>query len=251
MNAIETAFQETTKLLFGKPLGPLDDYEEWLTRRIPKGTLTKSAVNGRPLYLPRHAIFKEIPKNAAAGMDSFSELSKRQLAIGDESLASLKPKLKDIAICIAEFAEGNNSDVIASAVYMDLLHAYKIVDCFHSKRIAYAFFSDHCESVFGTAKSFNCHFSINCYNSKFISRSFEVDFSKNCSDVMFCHNCDRMQDSLFCFNARNKKYAIANNEVGKEQYMETRAKLVERILESLEKKKYFEPDIYTIGCRRV
>ena len=104
--------------------------------------------------------------------------------------------------------------------------------------------------AFGSFKSFDCHFSINCYNSKSVNRSLEVDFCKNCSDVMFCHNCDDVRDSLFCFNTKNKRYAVSNQVVGKEAYQEVRAKLVEYILIKLEKEKALDFDIFNMGAKK-
>jgi hypothetical protein len=251
MKEIDKAFADTTKLLFGKELGPLEDYEDWLTHRIPEGRNLKSATSKKMLYVPGYAIFRYIPKGAAADLKAMATLSKKQMALGgDENLRNIAGKLKEIAVYVTEFVEGENLDVTDSTIYMNLCHAYKTVDCFHTKYAAYSFWSDYGDHTFAVSKSFNCKFSVKCYDSGNIIRSLEVDFSKNCSDVMFCHNCDNVRDSLFCFNTKNLKYAVGNVEIGKEAFMEVKKKFVSYALAKLEKEKRLDFDIYDIGCRK-
>ena len=42
---IEKAFEDTTKIIFGKALTGLDKYEEWLTTRVTKGKLRGSSTS--------------------------------------------------------------------------------------------------------------------------------------------------------------------------------------------------------------
>ncbi len=251
MSDIQKAFDKTCSLLFGKSLGPLADYEEWLSKRIPKGKNCKSAIGNKQIYLADYSIFGKIPDYAVAGADSIPILSKKHLEISEtETIASMAKRLKDITPLVVEFAEGQNKDIQESSIYLDLHFAYKSLDCFHSKYLAYSFWTDVCDHLFGAARSFNSSFSINCFKSFQVMRSFEVDSCKNCSDVMFCHNCDNVRDSLFCFNVKNKRYAVGNVEVGKETYLRTKEVLVKYILQELEKKHYLEMDIYNIGCKK-
>ncbi len=249
MNPAEKAFQETTSLLFGQPLAGLEKHSEWLSRKVPPGDICNSAIGGKEIYVPRYAAFKEIPRRLSAGKEAYAELSARKIALEDaDGVGSISRKLKSIAMFITEFEHGTNLEVQGSTIYLNLMHAYKIVDCFESKHIAYSFFSDNCDHVFGMSKCFNCNFSINCQDSGDLKRCFEADFSKNCSDLLFCHNCENVRDSMFCFNAKSKRYAVANVEVGKEEYLRLKAMLVKHVLGQLEKHKGLKIDIYNVGC---
>ena len=249
MKTADEAFAKTTKLLFGKELHPIDDYEEWLLKRIPKGEMVDSCTSNRKVFFPGYSVFKYVPKGKAAGLDSLNELSNRKIEVsGSDSLKSISPKLGSIAIYITEFVEGENQDVIDSTIYKDLFHAYKIVDCFDSKHIAYNFWTDRNEYTFGTYRTFDAKFCIHCYNSKNVMMSFELDACKSCSGLMFSHNCENVHDSLFCFNTKNKRYAVANHELGKEEFLKVKGMLVDYILKELEKNRYLKQDIYNIGC---
>jgi hypothetical protein len=247
---VEKAFETTTKLLFSQPISGIDNYEEFLTKRVPKGNVLPSSTNGKMIYFPGYSAFRLIPNDRIADAKSFSELSKRNIDVSDdENMNSISKKFKDKSAFIVEFEEGTNVNVESSTIYMGLVNAYKTMDCFHSKNIAYSFFSDNCDHAFGVSKSFNCNFSINCHDSRDIVRSFEIDFSKNCSDAMFCHDVDNVHSSMFCFNTKNLRYAIANQVVGKEIYEKTKKMLCGYILKELKAKQKLEMDIYNIGCR--
>ena len=246
---IEKAFQDTTKMIFGKALSGLDNYEEWLTTRVTKGKLRSSSTSKKKVYVPTYGMFRFIPDDRVADLGSFMQLSALNIPIEEaDTLASISKKMPTLATFIIEFEEGTNLDVESSSIYKNLVNAYKIVDCFYSKHIAYSFFSDHCEHAFGISKCFNCNFSIDVHDSRDIIRSFEVDFSKNCADVMFCHNCDNVRESMFCFNEKNLRYAIANTVVGREEYTKVKAILVDYMLEQLERTHKLDLDIYNVGC---
>jgi hypothetical protein len=250
MKSIDEAFAKTTELLFGRRLYPIDDYGEWLLKRIPRGELHKSSLSDKQVLVPNYSVFKYVPKDKVAGLDSLLEVAKRKIEIDEnDNLNKISKKLNDIAIYVTEFAEGKNTDVEDSSIYMNLYNAYKIVDCFNSKYIAYSFWIDYNEYTFGSYRSFNSKFSIHMYNSKNVTMSFEVDACKDCSYLMFSHNCENVHESLFCFNTKNKRYAIANVEVGREKYLEVKKMLVDYVLEKLEKKKYLDLDIYNIGSK--
>lgn len=246
---IEKAFEDTTKIIFGKALSKLDNYEEWLTTRVTKGRLRGSTTSRKKVYVPTYGMFRFIPDNLVSDLGSFTQLSKLTVNINEsDTLATISKKLPKIATFIIEFEDGTNLNVESSSIYKNLVNAYKMVDCFYSKNLAYSFFSDKCENIFGVSKSIRCNFCVNVHDSRDVVRSFEVDFSKSCADVMFCHNCDNVKESLFCFNAKNLRYAIANTVVGRETYTKARAMLIEYILKQLEKTHKLDLDIYNVGC---
>src|SRR3989339_238005 len=235
---IDHAFAQTTQLLFGKDFSPVEDYGEWLLKRIPHFEVCASSITGKKIIIPDYSVFQFIPKNKAAGLDSLEELSKRQIEIKEnDTVSTLSEKLKVISVYIAEFVEGQNQDVTDSAIYNNLSTAYKIVDCFNSKYLAYSFFNDDCEYIFGTSRCFDSQFCIHAYNSRKISMCFEVDACKDCSQLMFSHNCQSVHESIFYFNAKNLRYAVCNHVVGREKYLKVKNMVVDYVLENMKKKK--------------
>jgi len=93
-------------------------------------------------------------------------------------------------------------------------------------------------------------FCINCYNSNRLTRCFEVDASQNCAGTYFAHNCENVQDSMFCFNAKNLHNAIGNAALPAEKFASIKGALLAQMHAELEKKKELKLDIYNIGSAR-
>jgi len=237
MAKIDVAFANTSSLILGRKLFPIEDYSIWLSSRIPKVEHVKSCISGRQLLVPNYSIFPHLPKENLVGLEDFESASKIEIKAGEsDSISSISSKLASQMKFAAEFTQGENLDVIGSIIYLNLSDAYKIIDCFNSKHIAFSFFCDNCDHVFGSYKAFDSKFSIHCYNSKNLNLCFECDSCRNCSGLMFCHNCENVRDSLFCSNVKNLRYAVANQVVGREKYLELRKMLCEYVITELESK---------------
>jgi len=63
------------------------------------------------------------------------------------------------------------------------------------------------------------------------------------------HNCENVQDSMFCFNTKNLKNAIGNAQLAQEKYLGVRNALLAQMHAELEKKKELKLDIYNVGAR--
>lgn len=53
---------------------------------------------------------------------------------------------------------------------------------------------------------------------------------------------------MFCFNVKSKRYAIGNAEVGREQFMDVKKKIMDEVLEKIEKDNLLDLSIYEVGC---
>ena len=89
--------------------------------------------------------------------------------------------------------------------------------------------------MFGFNRARFSAFCINCFDSERLQRCFEVSEGRNCSGCYYCHNVENVQDSMFCFNVKNKRYAIANVELPKEQYLEIKKKVLAQLNGELSK----------------
>jgi hypothetical protein len=55
---------------------------------------------------------------------------------------------------------------------------------------------------------------------------------------------------MFCFNTKNKRYAIGNVEVGREEYMRIKSLVMASILSELEKTHALRHDIFNVGAEK-
>ncbi len=246
--AIEEAFASTTRLLFQAPLGPFSKYSIWAGLRVPGGRMAKSSLGVGEVYLPDYGFFKKIPQGRAASLEDMEKAAAMKIQEADAAgtFEEVVARLGSVAYFVPTYEEGRNMGLERTAAPLDCLNVSDAFDPFTTKNSAKLFSVMDCEAVFGMYRVLKTSFSIHCYNSEALSRCFEMDFGKNCSDSLFCHNVENMAHCMFCFNAKNKRYAIGNLEVGQEKYMQIKKELVSKIVAELEKTGSLSYDIYSI-----
>lgn len=249
---LDAAFAQATRLLFGRPLSPLAKYGEWLRQRVPGGRSVKSCFGKGEAYVPQYGALRQLPADRVASEEDLSLAASRRIAETScaHDLASLVKQLQDIAYFVPAYAEGRNIDVQQSFLYLNCMGIRHCFDPFTSKNCAYAFSIMDAEALFGMHRIKGGSFSIHCYNCIGVQRCFEMDGAISCTDCMFCHNAENLSDCIFCFDTKAKRYAVGNLEVGKEKYLEFRAKLSAFLLSSLEKTGKAPFDIYDVLCTR-
>ena len=245
---LDEAFATTTHLLFGKALSPMEKYGKWLGQRVPGGTRVKSCLGTGEAYLPDYGYFRKIPQNRVASYENIAKASQPLLKSTEGmTLSGIRAAVAQGAHFVPTYAEGNNMGVEDSFGYISCLNVRHCFDPFTSKNCAYALSIMDAEGSFGLHRAgIPVKFSIHCYNSYNIQRCFEMDSAIGCADSMFCHNVESLQSYLFCFNAKGKRYAIGNVEVGKEKYAEFRSKLCGEIVRQLEATGALSFDIYSV-----
>lgn len=248
-DAVGKAFGNTASLLFGKRLAPIEKYMEWLGLRIPQGKKVKSAFGGGETYVPDYSLFKHIPKARVVSMEDLQKAKEMKIKLdGNPSLDELVAKASKVAYFVPNFVEGNNINVRDTAVYLDCINVRDSFDIFSTKNGVSSFSTIDSENLFGCYRIGYSKFCMHCYNSLNLSVCFEIDHGKGCSRSMFCHNVENVHDSLFCFNTKNKTYAVGNVEVGKEAFTKFRDMVNAWILSGLEEKGKLNWDIYNILC---
>lgn len=247
MQNLDGYFGITTKILFGKEFLPLNKYEEWLTRRLPRSKSYHSSLSDKQTHMHDYYFFRKIPNNKIAAFEDREVAAEKRIKLSEEdSLRTVVKKIKDIGYFIPDFVEGRNINVSNTTVYLDCINLDKSFDIFTTKNSAYLFSTLECEGLFGCYRVATAKFCIHCYNVMNLNSCFEVDNAKNCSNSMFCHNVENIHDSLFCFNVKSKRYAVGNIEVGKEKYLEIKKMLLDQIVPELEKNGKIDMDIYNV-----
>lgn len=248
---IEEAFSRTMALLLGKkPANGIDFYAKWLVRNTRTIDMGKSASSGRQLYIAQYGNYSDLPRDRLLSLEEAQALgASARLAPSDAegmTLANAHAKIGKIAFFNAEIDDGQNANDIECAVLIDAVNCYRTVCSAYSKYCAYSFWPQKSESIFGCDIMFWCSFCVKCYNSVNLKRCFEMDSCSTCSDCLFCHNCENLQNSMFCFNTKNKKYAIGNVEVGPEEYAKAKAAVMAQLSAELEKSGSISRSVFSL-----
>ncbi|MEM2138036.1 MAG: hypothetical protein QW568_03020 [Candidatus Anstonellaceae archaeon] len=249
---IEKAFSETTGVVLGKPLSPIDKYAKWMsTKSIINTEPGTSCFSGAPLIMPGYAWFMDYPKDRL--------LEQKEADFAGERLAVLLPEaeslslqnaarvLSKIAYFCPQWQTGKLQNNIDSPLSIDAVDCYGGILNMQSKYMAFSYSGRNSDYVFGCREPRESSFCINSHFSTKCTRCFEIDHCANCSGVYFCHNCENVHDSMFCFNVKNKKYAIGNVEVGREKFLEAKKILLDYVGKELEAKGELTLDIYNLA----
>ena len=232
---IEDAWIAVSGIVLGEPLPGIGKYGKWLFREMPgwREVKTKSG----DAIVPGYAVFPHLPDSKVALMKDIEKVGGISLDIGDSpSAEGLANQMGRAGRFIVDLEEGENFDVEKCSIYKNLSAAYMCLDCFYSKFVAYDWFCDNNDHVFGSQFTFFSQFCIKCFHSSTLSRCFECDSCAKCSDCYFCHDCENLQDCLFCFNVNSMRYAVANVEVGKEKFERLKKELLFNTVRQLREK---------------
>lgn len=248
---IEKRFTLVTQLVLGKGLEGMKDYGEWLLSRAQEARMVEkeSVSSGLPVYVPAAKFFLSLDGRVMKAGEALAHGEKSITMAQAESLslANAGKALEGISATTPEIMYSENVDTIESCAYGPTQHCFRVACCWFSKYCAYSYWSRTSDSLFGCSLCTDCSFCIKCYSSTKLTRCFEVNDSNRCSDSYFCHNCEDLAECMFCFNAKAKRYAIANVEIGREAYMKIKKLVLASIVSRLGKEKSLGQDVYSIG----
>ncbi len=250
---IEKAFLDTCRVIFGKELdGGIDSYAKWLKRHTRETIVGRSAASKKELFMPNAVNYPKLPKNRLLSDREALELGAKTKMfakdVEDLSMQNADEKLAAIAFFNIDLFEGNNHNNIECAVCFDSVNNYRNSLLFYGKNSGYCFWPRNCDHVFGCDSPFSSEFSINCYSCTNQTRCFEIDCCGYCTDSYFCHNCEGMRESMFCFNIKNRRNCIGNSEFSPVEYSKAKKMLVGQMYDELSSKKDLRYDIYNVAC---
>ncbi|HQT45422.1 MAG TPA: hypothetical protein PLO51_05565 [Candidatus Micrarchaeota archaeon] len=242
---LEAAFGATTKLLFGKQLSGMARHDSWLSSCLIGW---RECGRGERSYpVPSFGAFRFMKDSKSALLSDFGTLAGIKLDMSKPGLHSFAGEFSKKGRFVTDYSIGDNINVEHSTMFQNLAEAYKCLGAYDSKLVAYCSWSDMNEYCFGLYRTFHSKFSMRCYYSTRLSGCFEADSCYNCSGLYFCHNCENVHDSAFCFNANNLRYAIGNEIVGKEAFMEFKGRLQHWLVSRLEEKGGLNVSIFGTG----
>jgi len=254
MDALETAFSETTRIVLGQAMPHLYEMEKWLARHVALPHVVKSMKSGKEVWMPPGQDFlgKNFSPHKIISMDE-GELNPPSPFKAEElegaDLASIRSRfIKPLAVFWGNFRYKTVENAKKSSGCGDCVNVYYSEDVYHGARnVAYCKSVLYSENMFGCMGTNSSKYCIDCYNSIDLTRCFEVDACTKCSDCYFCHNCENVENGLFCFNVKGMRYAIGNVEVGREKFMQVKKMVLEELAARLMKEKTLGIDIYSIG----
>ncbi|MFH1471109.1 MAG: hypothetical protein ABIF01_05145, partial [Candidatus Micrarchaeota archaeon] len=135
---------------------------------------------------------------------------------------------------------------IDAPLTIDSTDCYRGILYLLTKLSAFCFSPRSCDYSFGCREGRHTSFCVNSHYSTKVTRCFEIDSCSNCTGCYFCHNCENVHDSMFCFNVKNRRYAVGNVEVGREKFLEVKNVLLDWVNQKLEEKRELDLDIYNL-----
>lgn len=250
---IEKAFRDTTRIVLGKELQDMDSYGGWMMRYVPDVETVKSSATGRTSHLGLVNPYKFFPQDRLAKDGEARKLGE-DLKMGEKDIGSLKSVLDSlwkIAFFSSEATVGEIRNIVGGIPMVNTSsNCYRSALVSVDEYCAFSYWPRNSKYIFGSDEAFFSSFCIRSFHSERLSRTFEVDGCRDCADVYYSHNCENVQDSMFCFNVKNLRNAIGNGVLPLEKYKAVKKSLLEQIVAELEKKKTLKWDIYNIGCAK-
>lgn len=252
---INDSFSKTSELLFEKQLqGDIELYDRWLKAHTVVPYPVKSVLSKQPVQMSQWPGLAQLPKNRLVTYNEGLEIGEN-IAISESQakyigLSNIEQIIGRIAYYTPEYITGSNSNLIECQWGCSAGNCYKTVICAYSKNCAYCSWPRSSEYCFGCGIVFDSGFSMKCYDSVRQVRCFEVDGGRNNTDTYFSHNVEGLEQAAFCFNIKNKHYAVGNAEIGKEQFLKVKKMIQEFVFDELNKKKNSDLSIYNI-CKKL
>jgi len=251
---VEEAFSSTCRIVLGKEHKNIKRFGPWLLKRA---FAVKKVIGARgtPTYkvgmLPT---IKEMPADRLVTNDEGMEAAKKPISITPGEALSLREALARVAknaLFSVEFNDGMNDRCVDTPHMYGGSNNYKILDTTDSKYSAYSSAVIKSEHIFGGYfRLLQSQFCINIFDSTNLKGCFEVDCSYSSRDSYFCHNCENVNDAMFCFNAKALQYAFCNQAVGRQEYLRLKKILLDYVNRELEEKNGLEESVFNIPAKK-
>jgi len=231
----------------------IGSYSKWLSRHSIVPRDSKSVLSGVVLQVSDYPVMRELPENRIVTQEEANLLGEKLVSFSELpsslSLSEAPTLLSKIAYFPPERRTGTNSNLVACQWGGQSMDCYKTCVASHDKCCGYNAWPRNSEHIFGSGLAFNSEFCFKCFDCVELRRCFEVDSGRGCSDTWFSHNVEGLQNALFCFNTKSKRYAVGNAEVGPAQFAKAKKIVQDYVLAELKKGKNVPLSIYDVACK--
>ncbi|MCX6769556.1 MAG: hypothetical protein NT051_02635 [Candidatus Micrarchaeota archaeon] len=128
---------------------------------------------------------------------------------------------------------GNSSFIERSSNCKDSYYVLESGVISDSKYVCNSARIKECEFLFGSDGIGVSKFLVRGYEGYKLTRCLEAWKSQACSDCYYINGVMDSSSCMFCFNVRNKRYAIGNLELPKDKYSSIKERLVSELAEKL------------------
>ena len=251
---VEEAFRATTRIVLGREHANIKRFGPWLLKRAVGVKKVKGAL-GSPTYkVEGFPIICDIPADRLVTMEEGIHASKKPIIIkhGEElTLREALARVAEVAFFSVEFIDGANDKCVDTPSIFTGSNIYKTWDTTGSKQSAYTSGVIKSEHIFGgSIRILQSSFCINIFDSTNLKGCFEVDGSYSSRDSYFCHNCENVNDAMFCFNTKAMSYAFCNEQVGKAEYVRLKRILLDYVNRELEEKGELDASIFNLTAKK-
>ncbi|VVB98413.1 Uncharacterised protein [uncultured archaeon] len=245
----EEKFGELTKILFGKQLKGIAQYEKWLRGYVNLTKAVRSAF-GDEIEVADYADYFAYPEaRLVKEQDAFllgDALRFDGAFLENPSFSEAGRQIGKIAYFYAGHNGGIVENAVESHVNIECSNCYRSTLNLNSKNCVHSFYSLESDTVFGCNSARKSSYLLRCCQATRCARCFEVDSSMECTDCYFCHDCENVRDSMFCFNTKNKTNAIWNVELPQDKYRLVKSAVLGELASRLEKGKSLDLSIFNL-----
>jgi len=252
---IEEAFSSTCRIVLGKEHKGIRRFGNWLLKRAITVKKVKGANGTATFKVGTLPTIRDMPADRLvtnAEGEAASRLHPICIKQGEDlTLREALSRVAKVARFSVEFIDGVHDRCVDTPNLYGGSVIYKLLDTTDSKLSAYSSAVIKSEHIFGGAfRLLQSQFCINIFDSTNLKGCFEVDCSYSSRDSFFCHNCENVNDAMFCFNAKALSHAFCNQQVGKEEYARLKKILLDYVNAELEEKGELDASIFNIPVKK-
>jgi len=247
--SVEKAFSEAAKIVLGKERSGIGQYAPYLQERaLPVESLKGKF--GSKTYRPKLPLVADLPSailctRGEAMKENSPLVAEETLSLPLQKLAAETAKKASMTM---EMVEGESREVPEVTQAIDSTESWSEWDATTSSRSACSTGVIQSKYIFGGYfRILDSEFCVNCYDVVEAKRCFEVDSSSKCIDCYFCHNVEGCESCILCFNLKGKRYAVLNQEVGREEFLRVKKMLLEYVNAGLDGKRKIGRSIFRLS----
>ncbi len=236
---LESAWRATTKVLLGREIPNLLDYEDYLKRYTDPIEKRTSAISKKEVIISSNRIPSNAPVIGHDEAEYYAKLtSNSPLNINEiKDIDSIFSATKEKAFYTGNVLLGNSIKSQSCHRCVNLSYSLGCQDVHDGKFVAFTTSIRNPEYSFGCCFGGDVKFCIKILDPYMTTRCMELFHCNVATDCYYCASLEDSSNCIFSFNQKNKHYLIGNIPLPKDKYAQLKSKLVAEIADELESKK--------------